>query len=175
MTRKTGKTLITAGLAAALVGTGYAAWQFNDSVEKTYTDNAVVTNKNVDEGVITLDNETFYLVIDQNFLGWSLSDSKDATSYTALTLITPTLTLADNTDTTLDDFNYTCSFDGSAFKDYLVFGDFATTWTSDVEMSLPTVSWKDGMKPTKESQYDTMEAAIGSASVTFTFTAAIKD
>ena len=60
-------------------------------------------------------------------------------------------------------------------KDYLVFGDFATTWTSDVEMSLPTVSWKDGMKPTKESQYDTMEAAIGSASVTFTFTAAIKD
>lgn len=69
MTRKTGKTLITAGLAAALVGTGYAAWQFNDSVEKTYTDNAIITNKNVDEGVITLDNETFYLVIDQNFLG----------------------------------------------------------------------------------------------------------
>lgn len=141
-----------AGVVAALCyGVGFAAWTFNTTTEATFSESAVITNKIVDEGEITLDNETFYLVIDQNFLGWSTveyvfdsetnTDNIEAVKAAKITSITPTFTLKDGSASTLDDFTYTCSFDGSAVASYISFTDFADEWTSETAIDLPVASW----------------------------------
>lgn len=59
--------------ALALVGTAFAAWQFNSNVDKVANANVAIT-KDASVGEITLSQETFYLTLDQEFLGWTVSD-----------------------------------------------------------------------------------------------------
>lgn len=164
--------------ALALVGTAFAAWQFNKSAEKVVDANVAIT-KDTSVGEITLSQETFYLTLDQEFLGWTVSDhtnSEEAVT-DGLTSFTVTYTGSEAAGNVSDvNLNATFAAD-SAFDAYIsVTGGALGTPTAHANVeeatyTLPTVSWVN--KPTTKAQFDAMKSALAGAKVTFTYTATV--
>lgn len=178
-------SLVAACAALALVGTGYAAWTFSKDASTASVGNVNITAKADEVGELTVNNENFYLVIDQKFLGWATTATATASDLSKVTLTytgAASGTAATNTDWLIDeDIKFICTFDGSALSNYIVFGN-ADEYTKTVDYTgtaitcdytLPTVSWKDGMKPDNETEYDAMVTAIGTAKVNLTFKAEV--
>lgn len=164
--------------ALALVGTAFAAWQFNKSAEKVSTSNVAIT-KDASVGEIALNPETFYLTLDQDVLAWTTGNhnDKDETINDAITKLTVTYTgSAKSKD--VSDVTLTASFNADdAFASYVSItgGGLGTaTGTENVkeaDYTLPTLAWV--AKPTTQAQFDAMKSALASAKVTFTFTATV--
>jgi len=164
--------------ALALVGTAFAAWQFNSNVDKVANANVAIT-KDASVGEITLSQETFYLTLDQDFLGWTVSDhTNDEEAVTdGLTSFTVTYTgseaAGDVSDVTL---TAECNVD-SAFDSYISFtGGALGTPTESANnkvatYTLPTVTWVD--KPSTQAEFNAMKSALEGAKVTFRYTATI--
>lgn len=174
-----------AGLAA--VGTGYAAWTFSKDADGiTSTGNVKITEE-TEVGTLKADKDSFYLIIDQKFLGWATTDTAMSSDLSKITLTyegAESGTSATNTDWLVDEtITFTCSCDASALSSYINFTgaedyvetkDYSGT-TLTLDYVLPTVSWVDGMKPENETEYDAMVNAIGSATVDFTFKAEVNE
>jgi len=164
--------------ALALVGTAFAAWQFNKSAEKVVDANVAIT-KDTSVGEITLSQETFYLTLDQEFLGWTVSDhtnSEEAVT-DGLTSFTVTYTGSEAAGD-VSDVTLTAAFAAdSAFDAYIsVTGGALGTPTAHANVeeatyTLPTVAWVN--KPTTKAQFDAMKSALAGAKVTFTYTATV--
>ncbi len=164
--------------ALALVGTAFAAWQFNESAEKDVNANVSIT-KDTSDGEITLSQETFYLTLDQQFIGWTVSDhtnSEEAVT-DGLTSFTVTYTGSDAAGD-VSDVTLKATFAAdSAFDAYIsVTGGGLGTPTTNANVeeatyTLPTVAWVN--KPTTKAQFDAMKSALAGAKVTFTYTATV--
>lgn len=164
--------------ALALVGTAFAAWQFNAAANKNATSNVAIT-KDSSTGVITLDHETFYLTLDQDVLAWTTGnhDDKDEAINDTITKLAVTYTgSAKSKD--VSDVTLTASFSADdAFASYVSItgGGLGTeTNTENVkkaDYTLPTLAWV--AKPTTQATFNTMKTALAGAKVTFTFTAII--
>jgi hypothetical protein len=164
--------------ALALVGTAFAAWQFNASAEKKVNANVAIT-KDASVGEITLSQETFYLTLDQEFLGWTVSDHTDKEEAVTDGLTSFTVTYTGSVAAgDVSDVSLTAACDAdSAFDAYVSFtgGSLGSaTDTANVKVAtytLPTVGWVN--KPTTKAQFDAMKTALAGAKVTFTFTATV--
>lgn len=164
--------------ALALVGTAFAAWQFNKGADKAANANVAIT-KDASVGEITLSQETFYLTLDQEFIGWTVSnhtDSEEAVT-DGLSSLTVTYTGSEAAGD-VSDVTLTASFSAdSAFDAYVSFtGGVLGTPTADANVkeatyTLPTVGWVN--KPTTKANFDAMKSALAGAKVTFTYTATV--
>lgn len=166
-------TLVSVLGVAAVIGTGYAAWTFSADTTATANANVLITSASEHAGTITFDKNV-KLVLDQGWIGWIDAGvaAKDAyTNADALDSIVPTLTTYPGSETAVSEYELTCSVNYGNFTNYLNFGTFATTWVSGSAVALPTVSWKDGMKPTTLTEYNNMVTALGTSTIVFTFTA----
>lgn len=173
------KITVIASLAAlALVGSAFAAWQFNKAATKTVDSNVAITK---DDGVgeITLSKETFYLTLDQDVLAWTEADhtDDDGAITDTLTSIKVTYTGSAKANDVSDvDLDVTFSAD-SAFASYvnITDGSLATPTATgnklEADYTLPTLAWAG--KPTTQAQFDAMKTALAGKKVTFTFTATI--
>ena len=155
----------------AVVGTAFAAWQFNKEAEKVSNSNVVITK---DDGVgeITLEYETFYLTLDQDLLAWTSVDNTDAE--------TPSGEITSNKVT------YTGSAKSSDVSDVTLSVEFTvdsalSTYVSvsggslgarsesgnvlEQVYTLPTLAWVAGKKPTTQKDFDAMKAALAGAKV----------
>ena len=164
--------------ALALVGTAFAAWQFNKSAVKEVNANVAIT-KDASVGEITLSQETFYLTLDQEFIGWTVSDHTDdeAAVSDGLTSLAVTYT-GSAAAGDVSDVNLTAGFVAdSAFNAYISItgGSLGTPTASanvkEATYTLPTVAWVS--KPSTKAQFDAMKSALAGAKVTFTFTATV--
>lgn len=178
-------SLIAALAGLAAVGTGYAAWTFSKDVDGIAADGNVRITEEAEVGTLTADRDSFYLIVDQKFLGWATSESATSSDLDKIVLTyegAESGTAAANDDWLIDEtVTFTCACDASALSAYIAFAgaeDYVETknYVGDaitVEYSLPTPSWVDGMKPENETEYDAMVAAIGTAVVEFSFKAEI--
>ena len=173
------KISIIAGAATlALVGTAFAAWEFNKSVEETINSNVAIT-KDASVGTITITPNTFYLTLDQDVLAFTSSDhtDSDATVSDQLTEVefkyTGSAKSNDVSDVTLT-VTYVAD---AALLTYVSFTDGSLgtpTVAANVKTAtytLPTVSWV--AKPTTQADFNTMKTALNGAKITFTFTATV--
>ena len=180
------KISLIAGIAGlAAVGTGYAAWTFSKDVDGIASEGNVKVTGEAEVGTLTVDRESFYLIIDQKFLGWATSDSASSSDLDKVTLTytgAESGSAADAADWLIDEtISFTCSCDASSLSAYIEFpgsDDYVETKSYageaiTVDYALPTPSWVDGMKPENETEYDAMVSAIGSASVGFSFKAEV--
>ena len=165
--------------ALALVGTAFAAWQFNKSADKVANANVAIT-KDASVGEITLSQETFYLTLDQGFLGWTVSDHTNSEEEVTdgLTSFTVTYTGSEAAGD-VSDVNLTATFAAdSAFDAYISLsgGALGTPTASanvkEATYTLPTVAWVN--KPTTKANFDAMKSALEGAKVTFTYTATVE-
>lgn len=182
------KISLIAGIAGlAVVGTGYAAWTFSKDVDGVTSTGNVKITEEAEVGTLKADKDSFYLIIDQKFLGWATTDTATASDLDKITLTyegAESGTTATNTDWLIDEtITFTCSCDVSALSSYISFTgaeDYVETKDYNgtaiiLDYTLPTVSWVDGMKPENETEYDTMVNTIGSATVDFTFKAEVNE
>lgn len=175
------KISIIAGVSTlALVGTAFAAWQFNKNAEKSVNSNVVIT-KDTSVGEIELSQESWFLTLDQNDLCWTkknYNESEEAVAESEkLTTVTVTYTgsekASDVSDVTLS-ANFTAD---AALATYVtVTGGSLAEPTSNANVkesvyTLPTLDW--AKKPSKQKDFDAMKTALASAKVTFTFKAEI--
>ena len=180
---KTGsKISIIATLSTlALVGTAFAAWEFNQSASANANSNVTITAKS-EVGTLEVNPATFYLTLDHDFIGFTSSDHTDgeAAVTDGLTQVTLKYTGSaqsnDVSDVTIEDPTFVVD---AALANYVSItgGSLATpTVSANVKQAvytLPTVSWVDGKKPTTKAQYDAMKTALASAKVAFTFEATV--
>ena len=173
-------TLVSLAGALSLVGTAFAAWQFNNNVEKVNASNVEITKKTA-TGSIN-DVQRFYLTLDQSGAYWTNKDfnnSEDAildedkvTSFDVI--YTGSSSANDVSDVTLD-VTYTVD---DAILDYVnvTAGSLAAaTSLNNVKSSvytLPTLTYTAN-KPTTSASYDVMKSALEGAKVTFTITATV--
>ena len=164
--------------ALALVGTAFAAWQFNASKVKEVDANVAIT-KDASVGEITLSQETFYLTLDQEFIGWTVSDHTDKEEAVTDGLTSFTVTYTGSAAAgDVSDVSLTATYAAdSAFDAYIsITGGSLGTPTANANVkeatyTLPTVAWVS--KPATKAQFDAMKSALAGAKVAFTFTATV--
>lgn len=175
------KLSLLAGVAAlALVGTGYAAWEFSKTATLDVSGNVNVVTKADEVGTLNLKaGQTFSLVLDQNEDGgvyWADASGNKLDSANVVLEYKGTERVVNETISV----SATADYD-SAITTYVTFGDLAAaqefTWTGgatakEITFALPTVSYTDAY-PLNETQYDAMVTALDGAEVTFTFTAEV--
>ena len=178
---KTGsKISIIATLSTlALVGTAFAAWQFNKSAEANANSNVTITAK-TEVGTLEVNPATFYLTLDYDFIGFTSSDHTNSEAAVSDGLAEVTLKYTGNTqskdvsDVTIDNPTFVVD---PALANYVSItgGSLAAPTTSEnikqAVYTLPTVAWV--AKPTTKAQYESMKTALASAKVAFTFTATV--
>lgn len=178
-------SIISAVAALAIVGTGFAAWQFSKDASATSTGNVSITAKAEEAGTLKLaDGQTFTLTLDQDFIGWQKKANDDNTSDVSTVKLEYTGSTANDYEGNKavdEDVTVTMTAEYGALSTYVDFGDLDAAITKDYkgedkiefEFNLPTVSYVDSMYPRNEEAYDAMVNAIGSATVNFTFNAEV--
>lgn len=177
------KLSILASVAAlALVGTGYAAWQFSKENTVDVNGTVNVVGKADEVGTLTLkDGLTYTLVLDQNEDGgvyWADNEGTKLTDANIVLEFVGTDRAVNETVTISMESDY-----ASAIETYVTFGDNdadqSFTWTGEktveeITFALPTVAYTDAY-PLNEAAYDAMYEAVNGAEITFTFTAEIDE
>ena len=175
-------TIVSLAGAFALIGTAFAAWQFNSSVTKASASNVEITKK-TSTGSIA-DVATFYLTLDQSGVFWtnkSFDDSNEA--ITNADKVTEFAFVYTGSDTANDvsDVELSVSFDVDAgIETYVSFtgGELSGLTSSSNQKSatyvLPTLAYT-ASKPTTSAAYDVMKEALAGKKVTFTLTATVND
>lgn len=185
------KLSIFAGIAAlALVGTGYAAWQFNTAVDNTITDSAKVFNA-IEAKEVQVGNETIYLIADacaesghNHKAGAGIYWASDAEGTTKITTVELTGSVNYEANDIQDFSKYIGHFEVSSTATsgtYVVFGDSAasadvtsTAANADVKYTytLPTVSY--ATCPESVAGVTALRAELAS-DITFTVNFNVKD
>lgn len=178
-------SIISAVAALAIVGTGFAAWQFSKDAGATSTGNVSITAKAEEAGTLKLaDGQTFTLTLDQDFIGWQKKANDDNTSDVStvkLEYTGSTVNDYEGNKAVDEDVTVAMTAEYGALSTYVDFGDLDAAITKEhkgedkieFEFNLPTVSYVDSMYPRNEEAYDAMVNAIGSATVNFTFNAEV--
>ena len=164
-------TTILSVACLAMIGTGYALWQFSKDAEAETTSNVIITDM-TETGTLTVNSDTFYLTVDQNFLGWSDGSGNNVNS------IELVYSGAEETNETV---KFTCEITNNV-NSYINITDGSfnvnnVNYTGDdviVTYTLPEVSWIDNKKPTNKTEYNTMKSTIESEAVVFSFVAEIE-
>lgn len=182
---KTGsKISIIATLSTlALVGTAFAAWEFNQSAEKAAQSNVAIT-KDASVGELVLNPEAFYLTLDQEedvLFTLSGHDGKDEAINDEITTFDikytgsaksndvsdVTLSVTYNVDAAISTY---VSVSGGALGEQTNTGNEATaTYT------LPSLAWVNNKKPTTQKAFDQMKQDLAGAKITFTVKATIAE
>lgn len=179
------KSLVLTSLfaALALIGTGYASWTFSKDATASATGNVNVTTVS-ETGTLTItENTTFYLVVDQGKLEWNTAADGSGTKVTTVSLKYEGDAYVDSNAKNDEVVDFSVSYTNSV-SSYITMTDASTEFSNDnvtykttaVETvyTLPTLDWATDMKPGNITEYNTMVTAIGTASVSFTFTADVK-
>ena len=175
-------TLVSLGGAFALIGTAFAAWQFNSSVVKAAESNVEITKKAA-TGTID-DVTTFYLTLDQSGAYWTNKnfDNSDA-SITNEDKVTSFEFVYTGSDTSNDvsDVTLSVTYDvDSDIETYVSFtgGELTDLTSTNNKKSatyvLPTLSYT-ASKPTTSKDYDVMKGLLAGKKVTFTLTATVNE
>ena len=173
-------TLIGAIGALALVGTGFAAWQFAKAQTEDVEKNVVVTGVTELEGTITVD--TFFLTFDQAAPVWTSSSHADSTEEISDVITTVGVTYTGNASLTNAaanvDWTVTYVADAAITNYVTVTGGSLGEATNSGNVktatyTLPTLAWTAN-KPENKTAYDAMKTAVASAKVTFTVTVSPK-
>ncbi|MCR4879923.1 MAG: hypothetical protein K5906_03085 [Bacilli bacterium] len=173
-------TMVSLGGALALVGTAFAAWQFNASVNKVSASNVEIT-KNTSTGTID-DVATFYLTLDQSGAYWT-NRSFDASeeTITEADKITNFAFVYTGSDTSSDvsDVTLTVTYVVDAgIEEYVNVseGELVNVTANNNKKSgtynLPTLSYTAN-KPTTSASYEVMKEALAGKKVTFTLNAEV--
>ena len=166
---------ITAASMLAFAGVGFAAWVFNKDVETTSTANVVVTTES-EQGTLTINTTSLYIILDQAEIFYA-SDAAGTSKITKLEA-TYTAVAAGNLGENMD-VTFSLAFSGAidAWSNYvngLVDPASQTITTVNganaVEFALPALTYTAN-KPSTESQYDDMYAALNGKTLTLTVTA----
>lgn len=177
-------TIITASALLALLGTGYAAWTFNNNSEQEQDAGTYVTSAISAKDVVLSGNTTVYLVLDQAKPYWSIAvdtGSKPVELTGGKITVTPSYDLTDQNDGASWTYTLTSAIDvDSAIATYVDVTGFDTvsktgtiTASGDegiapVDYALPSLAYTSS-KPSNYSEYVTMLSAVGGSTVTFTF------
>ena len=177
-------TIITASALLALLGTGYAAWTFNNNSEQEQDAGTYVTSAISANNVALSGNTTVYLVLDQAKPYWSVAvdtGAKPVELTGGKITVTPSYELTDQNDGASWTYTLTSAIDvDSAIATYVNVTGFDTvsktgviTASGDegiapVDYALPSLAYT-ASKPSNYSEYTTMLGAVGSSTVTFTF------
>ncbi len=172
-------SIISSVAALAIVGTGFAAWQFSDSASSAADGNVAITDK-TEAGTLTVNPASFVLTLDQNFLKWQ-SAANDADDTSDITTVELTYKGSENNNVK-EEIDFSCDID-NGLAAYVTIGD--GSFANDVmeyvgteivnTYTLPEISWVDGQKPETQKEYDDMKTALDGKKVTFTFEAAVKE
>ena len=176
--------LITCASMLALVGVGYAAWTFNNSVEQEQTASVYATSAINAKNVALSGNTTVYLVLDQAKPYWSTAvnnGSKPVELANGKITVSPDYDLTDQNDGA--SWTYTLSSaidvdsDIATYVNVTGFDTVAKTGTitaagdegiASVDYNLPALAYT-ASKPTTYAQYEAMLAAVSGKVITFTF------
>lgn len=175
MNARTKLSIVTAAGLLALTGTGFAAWTFNKDASVNSTANVTVLPES-ELGTLTITTASLYIVLDQAGIYYA-SDAAGANPVTRLEAnynAPADGTLGENMDIDFD-----LAFSGAT-------ADWATYVNGLADVSLGTVTVDHGdnalaftlpaltytaAKPSTESEYDAMKAALDGKTVTMTVTA----
>lgn len=166
---------ITGAATLAFAGAGFAAWVFNKDVTEASTANVVVTTES-EEGTLVINTSSLYIILDQAEIYYA-SDAAGSSRVTALAA------------------TYTAVADGNLGENMsvtfsLAFSGAVTEWSTyvsgladpaaqtiatvnganNISFTLPALSYT-ASKPSTESEYDTMKAALDGKTLTLTVTA----
>ena len=177
-------SIVTACATLALVGVGYAAWTFNNSVAKEQDAGAYATSA-IDAKDVTLSgNTTVFLVLDQAKPYWSVAVDTGAKP----------VELADGKITVTPDYEVTDQNDGAswtytvtsaiavdpAIAEYVDVTGFDTVSKTGVihasvaedidpiDYALPALAYT-ASKPDTYAEYESMLTAVSGKKITFTF------
>lgn len=175
-------TIVSLAGALALIGTAFAAWQFNASATETKASNVEVTAK-TSTGTIA-DVASFYLTLDQSGAFWtsksydgSESAILDADKVTSF----PFVYTGSDSSSDVSDVELTVTFTvDEGIETYVTFtgGELVSVTESGNQKSgtytLPTLSYT-ASKPTTSAAYSAMKTALEGKKVTFTLTAEVSE
>ena len=178
---KTGsKISIIATLSTlALVGTAFAAWEFNKSAEQAAQSNVAIT-KDASVGELVLDPETFYLTLDQQVLSFTESDHSNSVAAISdqITTIDLEYTGSDKSNDVSDvTLSVTYVVDNAISTYVTVSGGALGAQTNNgnkatATYTLPTLAWT-AEKPSTQAEFNAMKTALAGAKISFTFTATV--
>ncbi len=175
------KISLIAGLSAiALIGTGYAAWTFSKDSTVNFDGSVNITAKAEEVGTLSVvPNQKVCLILDQDFIGWKDSTDENAAEVTSINLEYAGAVSKDVDEhiTVSVDANYDSVL--AKYVSFTAIGEQTKEYKGEdklaFEFALPTISWVDGKKPLNEKAYDEMVAALGSSTVSFTFSAEVSE
>ena len=164
---------ITGAAMLAFAGAGYAAWVFNKDVEVSSNASIVITSES-EQGTLVIDTDSLYIILDQDGIYYA-SDSAGANEVTELEL-TYTAVAAGNlgenmsvtfsleiTGATSDWSHYV-----SGLADPADMTETVVNGANQYSFVLPSLSYVAANKPSTESEYDAMVAALDGDQLTFT-------
>ena len=166
---------ITAAAMLAFTGIGFAAWTFNKDVTTDSTANIVVTAES-EQGTLAINTTDLYIILDQAGISYA-TDEAGANPVTELEATYTAVAdgnLGENMDVT-----FTLEFSGatsdwSYYVEGLIDPSAQTITTvngdNDLSFALPALSYTEH-KPSTESEYDAMKAALDGKQLTLTVTA----
>lgn len=175
-------TLLSLAGGLTLVGTAFAAWQFNANVASAVNSNVAIT-KASSEGTIA-DVATFYLTLDQKGPYWTNKSFDNSEEEITINDVVNTFDFTytgssksnDASDVTLS-VTYTCD---DAILNYVSFtgGELSDATVNDNVKSatyiLPTLAYTAN-KPTTKANYEAMKEALEGKKVTFSLVATITE
>jgi len=175
-------TIVSMAGALALIGTAFAAWQFNASVSEANATNVDITKK-TSSGSIA-DVATFYLTLDQSGVYWTNKsfDNSEASILdedkvsTFAFVYTGSSSSKDVTDVILsvsyvadDNIAHYVSFTGGELVNIV-----ENENVKSATYNLPSLAYTS-YKPSTSAAYDEMKTALEGKKVTFTLTASVSE
>ena len=177
-------SIITVASMLAFMGTGFAAWTFNNSVAQDSEASAYVTSAINAKDVTLSGNTTVYLVLDQAKPYWSTAvnnGSKPVELANGKITVTPDYDLQNQNDGASWTYTLTSAIDVDAdianYVNVTGFDTVAKTGTitaaggesiAAVDYALPSLSYTAN-KPDNYADYQTMLSAVDGDVITFTF------
>lgn len=170
-------TLVSVLGCAAVVGTGFAAWTFNQSATAGSKANVLITST-ATEGTLEASATQLYLILDQSEVYFSTSNDEATALENKVTSITLTYTGSEESSDVSDvSFSFTQNV-SSSLTTYISVSEgslsdaVALDNVKTVEFTLPTLTYTDN-KPTTIAKYNEMKSAVADATITFSFTATV--
>ena len=178
-------SIITIASMLAFVGTGFAAWTFNNNTAKEAEFGTYVTSAINAKDVELSGNTEVYLVLDQDKPYWStavdngskpvelvdgkitVAPSYDLTNQNDGASWTYTLTSAIDVDSAIETYVDITGFDAGS-KTGTVTADGGLNQIASVDFDLPALAYTSA-KPSTYAEYETMLSAVNGKVITFTF------
>lgn len=179
--------VITASAMLAFAGVGFGAWVFGNTATEQASATGAVTAA-VDLTGLTADKASFKLVLDQPSKSYNLNgqglhwEDNEGNALTSITL-TPAITFRSGYDTPTYEYSFTPTFASTGLDSYVSFTNVDQTERTGTftqasglaafSYTLPTVGYAS--EPASLVEYDAMVTAVGTSTISFSFTLNITD